>query len=377
MLMSTTTTDEQKTTASAVPQDDRIRSCLLCEEYDSGNKKTEYTCQIATNHPVTTSQSQHKNKTKKEATSTTLVLVEHTSLTYADALVVLGRSGGAKEYPIIPGTDFAGVCMTDSDLFHVGDRVVASGGELGRSLDGGFATVCHCPLSTLTLLPSNISTKRAAQMGSAAVTAMSAVMEIELFHRQIKGKREVLVSGATGSVGGYAVAILSNLGYSVTALTRDAESNRALLAAIGAHKAISCNEYLQACEGDHALASPTYIGIVDTLGRGYLSKFLPYLHRGGIAVTCGCLAGDTVCLSMIPFIRRGVRLCGIDSRYLTDEERILVWERLSRDVPESLYEIDGWSLFSEVKFSQVQAIASKKLMGGPTGIAVTVDIQQE
>ena len=202
---------ETKTTPTTVPPIPQTTSCLLCEEYESGKKKKEYTCQTITKHPVSSLSSK---------TDQIIVLVEHTALTYADALVILGRSGGAREYPIVPGTDFSGIVIRlgqqwskqqqsfvpeTNTRFQLGDRVIAHGGTTGRYSDGGFSSLCYCDASTLTHIPASMTTKRAAQLGSAAVTAMYAVLEIESFHRTIKGRREVIISGASGSVGGYAL----------------------------------------------------------------------------------------------------------------------------------------------------------------------------
>ena len=158
-------TSETKTTPTVVPIPDTLR-CLTIEEYTkdtnkpSSSKVTSYTCQVV-------------DKTVASLVSKpeqVLLSVEYAALTYADALVVLGRSGAAREYPIIPGADFVGVVLKDnSEQFDVGDRVIAHGGELGRAIDGGFATLCYAPLSTLTRLPTNLTNKRAAMMGSAGV----------------------------------------------------------------------------------------------------------------------------------------------------------------------------------------------------------------
>ena len=234
-------TDEGKTTSTTtttrrIPEN---IACLLCEEYDNGkkNNKISYTCRVVSDYPRSTLAS-------STLPDQVLVSVDHTALTYADALVILGRSGGAREYPIIPGTDFAGVVVAEHAEFHVGDRVVAHGGQLGRAVDGGFSTLCYCSSSTVTLLPEGISTLRAAQMGSAAVTAMCAVIEIENFQYkfQHKGRKEILISGATGAVGGFALSLLSGLGYTCTALTRSTESYASYLTQLGATKVLSCDE---------------------------------------------------------------------------------------------------------------------------------------
>lgn len=102
---------------------------------------------------------------------------------------------------------------------------------------------------------------------------------------------------------------------------------------------------------------------------------LPRLKRGGVCVTCGCLAGDTEMLSFIPFIKRGIRLCGVDSRFLIKDERTTIWKRLESDINEELFHDD--EKFLEIRLEQVQAIAGKKILGTPIGMAVTVNMQRE
>ena len=379
--------------------------CLYCEEYSSENKTSTNNTRNSSNSSTSTSSSKLSytcQVTEKpllflhHKEQHVLLSVEYASLTYADALVVLGKSGGARAYPIIPGSDFVGRIISinkDSNIdsnnwedfqdFQIGDRVIAHGGELGRAIHGGFSTMCSAPMSTLTRLPDNITTKHACMLGSAAITAMLAVIEIEKFHRTVKGKKHVLISGASGSIGGMALIMLARLGYTCTALTRDVEGNRHYLSKLGASKSLSCTEFLETCEEDSALATETYIGVVDTLGGGFLSKMLPRMYRSGIAVSCGCVGGDKINVSLIPFIRRGIRLVGIDSRYLTPKEKYQVWKRLSHDDTGSIKHLlfqnenqDKWSdMFSTISLNQVQAAATKKLNGRCSSLSVTVDVQ--
>ena len=368
--------------------------CLYCEEYSSENKTSTNTTRNSSNSSTGSSSSSSKLSYTCQVTEKPLLFlhhkeehvllaVEYAALTYADALVVLGRSGGARAYPIIPGSDFVGRIISinkdsnNREDFHIGDRIIAHGGELGRAIHGGFSTVCSAPMSTLTRLPDNITTKHACMLGSAAITAMLAVIEIEKFHRTVKGKRHVLISGASGSIGGMALIMLSHLGYTCTALTRDVDGNRNYLSKLGASRTLSCTEFLDTCEEDSALATETYIGVVDTLGGGFLSKMLPRLYRSGIAVSCGCVGGDKMNMSLIPFVRRNIRLIGIDSRYLTPKEKAQVWKRLG-SIKNLLFEDenqDKWiDLFSTISLNQVQAAATKKL-NGRASLSVTVDVQ--
>ena len=80
-------------------------------------------------------------------------------------------------------------------------------------------------------------------------------------------------------------------------------------------------------------------------------------------------------LSFIPFIKRGIRLCGVDSRFLIKDERTTIWKKLESDINEELFHDD--EKFLEIRLEQVQAIAGKKILGTPIGMAVTVNMQRE
>ena len=147
---------------------------------------------------------------------------------------------------------------------------------------------------------------------------------------------------------------------------------------MGAHKVLSCTEFFENTKNNGPLATEMYVGVIDTIGNSYLPKMMSNLHRGGIAVSCGCLAGDRIEeISLISFVRRGIRLCGCDSRYLELNERTKIWDRLNQDLASNEEFFENDDLFSEINFSQVQALASKKLMGGTIGLAVTVNVRSE
>mmetsp|Transcript_9901 Transcript_9901/g.28324 ORF Transcript_9901/g.28324 Transcript_9901/m.28324 type:complete len:227 (-) Transcript_9901:119-799(-) len=140
-------------------------------------------------------------------------------------------------------------------------------------------------------------------------------------------KGKVLVTGAGGGVGSFAVAILASLGYSVTASTGRAAELRPYLADLGAHRVIG------RLSNDRDLLSEKWAGVVDSVGGETLAAALA-ATRYGRAVACpGVAGGGQVPTTVYPFILRGVRLLGIDSVRLPMAARLEVWRRLAEDLP--------------------------------------------
>jgi NADPH:quinone reductase-like Zn-dependent oxidoreductase len=129
----------------------------------------------------------------------------------------------------IPGCDVAGpVVAVGAGVteFRPGDDV------LGLLRDGGFAEYVSAPTDRLVRKPANLSYEQAAAVPMAAVTALLALRDVGGL---VKGQR-VLVNGASGGVGTFAVQIARALGATVTGVcsTRNLE----LVRSLGAEEAI-------------------------------------------------------------------------------------------------------------------------------------------
>jgi NADPH:quinone reductase len=104
-----------------------------------------------------------------------------------------------------------------------GERVV------GIVRRGAWAELAAVPTSRLAVIPATVSDAHAASLPTAGRTALRA-LELGGF---LLGKR-VLVSGATGGVGRYAVQLAALAGATVTALVRDVQTSREPLERLGA-----------------------------------------------------------------------------------------------------------------------------------------------
>ena len=134
----------------------------------------------------------------------------------------------------------------------------------------------------------------------------------------------MVVTGATGGVGSLAVAILSKLGYEVTAVTRRLQHSE-YLNGLGATEVLS-SDSLSAEK--RPIGKERWAGAIDSVGGPALEWILPSLAYGTSVAACGLAGGTEWTASVIPFILRGVRLIGVDSVRSPVPRRSQAWARL-------------------------------------------------
>ncbi len=113
-----------------------------------------------------------------------------------------------------------------------GTEVLAHGGDLGVARHGGFARYARVPAGTALALPDGLSARQAMAIGTAGFTAALSLDQLE-HHGLPPGDGPVLVTGASGGVGSFAVALLAARGYEVVASTGKADEH-AWLESLGA-----------------------------------------------------------------------------------------------------------------------------------------------
>ena len=157
-----------------------------------------------------------------------LVAVKYSSLNYKDCLAVAGRGKIVSQYPMIPGVDLTGeVLASESPDFHPGDQVLLTGWGVGERYWGGYTQQARLKSEWLLPLPEGLDGLRAMAIGSAGLTAMLCVMALE-DQGVTPDQGTVLVTGASGGVGGVAVALLAGLGFPVAAVTGSREQRSAM-----------------------------------------------------------------------------------------------------------------------------------------------------
>jgi NADPH2:quinone reductase len=250
------------------------------------------------------------------------------SVNYKDALSATGAGGIVRRYPLVGGIDAAGTVVSSSNpSVSVGDTVVVTGYGLGATNDGGFSGLLRVPAEWVVKLPNGLSTMDAMSLGTAGFTAALAVMRLEHMH-VLPGRGRIAVTGATGGVGSMAVAILSRLGYSVTAITGKA-SEHDYLHGLGAQEVIARQDMQM---GTRPLEKAMWAGAVDAVGGDMLAWLTRTLDYRGAVASTGLTGGSELHTTVMPFILRGVSLLGIDSAMCPMQERIVAWRRLATDM---------------------------------------------
>ncbi|MFA1713965.1 acryloyl-CoA reductase [Peribacillus frigoritolerans] len=257
-----------------------------------------------------------------------LIRVHYSGVNYKDSLAAIPNGNIVSSYPIIPGIDMAGVVVSSEDSrFKEGDEVIATSYGIGVSQSGGYSQFARVPADWIVPLPDGLTMKEAMIIGTAGFTAALSVLRLEE-NNLTPGQGSVLVTGATGGVGSFAVSILSKLGYTVEASTGK-ESEHGYLKAIGAATIVSREDVY---DGKlRALGKQKWSGAVDPVGGEPLASVLSQIKYGGAVAVSGLTAGTSLPATVFPFILRGVNLLGIDSVNCPMDTRLKVWHRLATD----------------------------------------------
>ena len=255
-----------------------------------------------------------------------LINVQYSSLNYKDALSASGNKGVTRSYPHTPGIDAAGVVAESASAkFAPADQVIVTGFDLGMNTSGGFGQYVRVPASWAVKLPENLSLKESMAYGTAGLTAALAVLKMEK-HGLKKEQGEVLVTGATGGVGSFAVGILAKSGFDVVAATGKIVEKDFLLG-LGAKQVISREEASDA--SGRLLLKARWAGVVDTVGGNILATAIKSAKQRGVVACCGNVASADLAITVYPFILRGVGLLGIDSAQCPMDERTLIWRKIA------------------------------------------------
>ena len=259
-----------------------------------------------------------------------VVNVEYSTVNYKDGLCIGPGGGLVREYPHVPGIDFAGTIESSDDpRYKAGDSVVLTGWRVGEVHWGGYAQKARVNADWLVPLPSGLSSRQAMAVGTAGFTAMLAVMALE-DHGLKPDQGPVLVTGAAGGVGSVATAILANLGYEIAAVTGRPETEE-YLRGLGATQIVPREEINETVK--RPLERETWAGCVDAVGGDMLARVLGQMKYGGSVSAVGLAGGAGLTATVIPFLLRGVNLLGIDSVMQPYDNRLRAWERIANDLP--------------------------------------------
>jgi acrylyl-CoA reductase (NADPH) len=260
------------------------------------------------------------------------VAVKYSSLNYKDGLAVTGKGKIMRSLPMIAGADLAGVVeSSDNPEFKPGDEIVVTGWGLSETASGGYTNQQRVKSEWITRKPEGLSLEQTMAVGTAGLTAMLCVLALEKAG-VVPSDGDVVVTGAAGGVGSVAVAVLSKLGYPVTASTGRSETHD-YLRSLGASNIIDRAELATA---GRPFDKERWAGGVDTVGSQTLATVLAQAKYGAAIAACGLAGGNDLPTTVLPFILRGVSLLGIDSVMCPLPTRDEAWARLGTDLSADL-----------------------------------------
>jgi acrylyl-CoA reductase (NADPH) len=295
------------------------------------------------------------------------VAVEYSTVNYKDGLCIGPGGGLVRNYPHIPGIDFAGTVEASDDArYKTGDNVVLTGWRVGEAHWGGYAEKVRVKADWLVPLPDGLTTRQAMAVGTAGLTAMLAVMALE-GHGLTPAKGEVLVTGAAGGVGSVATAILAHLGYQVAGVTGRPETAD-YLKSLGASRIVAREELAETVK--RPLEAEVWAGCIDAVGGAMLARILGQMKYGASVAAVGLAGGANLPATVIPFLLRGVNLLGIDSVMQPYDNRVKAWARIAKDLPLDKLE----AMITPAGLSDLPALGAAILKGQVQG-RVVVDVR--
>ncbi|MDX7990331.1 acrylyl-CoA reductase (NADPH) [Xenorhabdus littoralis] len=288
--------------------------------------------------------------------------IHWSTLNYKDARAITGKGKIIRQFPMIPGIDFSGVVHHSEDpRFHVGQHVLLTGWGVGETHWGGLAEQAKVSGDWLIPLPQGLSTRQTMIIGTAGFTAMLCVMALEQ-GGVMPESGDIAVTGASGGVGSTAITLLSQLGYSVVAISSKPD-NKDYLLSLGAKEVLPVSDFNQP---SRPLEKQRWAGVIDTVGGTVLATLLAQVNYNGTVAACGLASDSQLPTTVMPFILRNIRLQGVESVTVAASKRPAIWQRLQKLLPDSFYQ----QIANEITLHQVIEYANKLVNNQATGRTV-------
>jgi NADPH2:quinone reductase len=257
-----------------------------------------------------------------------LIRAAWSGVNYKDALAATGSGKIIRRFPMVAGIDVAGHVAHSSDArFRQDNAVAVIGCGLGEQRDGGYAEYVRVPAEHVMPLPEGLSLYEVMALGTAGFTAALGIQRMQDNH-QTPQQGPILVNGATGGVGSFAIDMLSALGFAVTAFTGKRESE-SYLRTLGAKNILFRD---QTELGRRPLERAVWGGAVDNVGGEELAWLTRTVKPLGNIASIGLAGGHDFSTTVMPFILRGINLLGINSVVIPMTLKLRVLERLASDL---------------------------------------------
>ena len=257
-----------------------------------------------------------------------VIKVNWSGINYKDALAGTGKGQILRQYPLNGGIDLAGKVVSSLDSrYKEGDSVLVCGCGLSETADGGYAEYARVCSDCVVPIPDGMSERDAMGIGTAGFTAALAVMRMEQMD-QNPDMGPVIVTGATGGVGSFAIDMLAAKGYDITAFTGKTD-HYGYLKNLGASEFIDRNSLEMS---GRPLDKALWGGAVDSVGGETLAWLCSTVKPFGNIASIGLAGGYKLETTVMPFILRGVSLIGINSIEMPTKLRNRAWERLGDDL---------------------------------------------
>lgn len=275
-----------------------------------------------------------------------LIRSKYSGINYKDALAVTGRGRILKQFPLTPGIDVSGTIeKSNSPTLQVGQSVLVTGCGMGETYNGGFAEFVVAQGENVIPLPKGLTERQAMILGTAGFTAALCLKRMEQLGQSPK-HGPIVITGASGGVGGFATQIFSQQGYEVHAVSSKS-SAADYLKKLGAKKVLHASELKL---GTRPLEAVRFGGAVDNVGGSLLSQILAHTELWGNVASVGLAASSELHTSVMPFILRGVSLLGVSSNNTPRPLREDLWQLLANQWLPNFFEE---TIFKEISLNEV------------------------
>jgi len=252
---------------------------------------------------------------------------EWSGINYKDALAATGKGKILQKYPLVGGIDVAGeVVFSDSERFSPGDKVLVTGCHMSEKRDGGYSQYMRLDSNIIVPVPDGLSTREVMGLGTAGFTAAISLHRMEALG-QTPEAGPIVITGASGGVGSFAIDILTAAGYEVHAISGKVDQFD-YLEGLGARQCISRHDLHW---GQKPLESIRWAGCIDNVGGDTLAGISRVIDLWGNIAVCGMAGGVGLNATNLPLILRGVSLIGISSNNTPFELRTKLWNKLANE----------------------------------------------